>query len=83
MYQDFSLEHDLAVFIECRHTTAILRNKIWEEVCLRNIQNFQISMKILLWHDLAQKQDFDLLWFVSIRESIENRQSHIKLLRIT
>ena len=57
--------------------------KIWDRVCLRNIQNFQISMKILLWHDLAQKQDFDLLWFVSIRESIESRQSHIKLLRIT
>ena len=55
--------------------------KIWDRVWLRNIQNFQISMKILLWHDLAQKQDFDLLWFV-LKEQ-ENRQSHIKLLRIT
>ena len=45
MYQDFSQEHDLAVFIECRYTTAILRNKIWDRVCLRNIQNFQISLE--------------------------------------
>ena len=44
---------NFSVFIQYQDTT-ILRKKIWDTVCLRNIENFKISMKY-------QQHGFELL----------------------
>ena len=50
--------------------------KIWDRVCLWNIQNFKILMNILLWYDQTQKHEFGCFYTMSVHNNHFNKQKY-------
>ena len=65
----------LNVFIQCQYLRNVLRKKNMGKSLFKKYSIFKILMKYFLWHNQTLEHDFELLWFVLIRESFLNKEN--------